>query len=531
MEKGSDLIPYFVSEPLSTVQKPGATVKLHCSAEPSTAHVSWLFNGEKLHKNVEQVDTQSGFLTVFSLSQSNSGIYQCIANNSNGAIISRPARVSIAYLDDFETSWRNTIAVEEGNTALISCKVPRSNPKAQVRFRVRGKWLEQSAGSSLADFDIIHPSTSQALTVLRNSPLMLECVVSGLSVPYVYWYKDGKDALARGRWKIFHTHLTIDSVDTSDAGSYSCVVDNKSGVVKHINYSVNVFESPSISKGLQDQLVSLGKNVHLSCEIHGNPVPNLTWYHNAAPVHLSSRHLLSGNKLRIIGITREDTGLYQCLVNNGIGFVHSTGRLHSQAVSYETSTKTDNTVPVEVAQSDEGDGDHDSEIDPESSSPTKIVIDEVATEKASNGISPPEAPIILSPPQTLKPDQYNLVWRPGRDGGQPINFYFVKYRKLDDNFNITNWYTVRVPGSENELCLSELEPSSLYEVLMVARNVAGEGQPSMLTFRTSKAPYENICGTLRDLEDIKERNGTQGSKNEEELTETIILTLLRFQTD
>ncbi|XP_060643471.2 cell adhesion molecule-related/down-regulated by oncogenes [Anolis sagrei] len=650
---GSDLIPHFISEPLSVIQKPGANVKLHCSAEPSTAHVSWHFNGEKLHKNADQVDIQPGSLTIFSLSPSNSGIYQCIANNSIGAIISRPATVSIAYLDDFETSWRNTITVEEGNTALISCNVPKSDPEAQVRFRARGKWLEQStenylilpsghlqilsvsledkgfykcaaynpitddlkvepsghkliiSSSSSRDFDIIHTTNSQVLTVLAHSPLMLECVVSGLSVSYVHWYKDGKDALVGGKWRLLHTHLAIDSIDASESGNYSCVVDNKFGVVKHINYSVNVFESPSISKGLQDQLVSFGKNVHLSCEIHGTPIPNLTWYHNAAPVHLSPRHLLSGNKLRIIGVTREDTGLYQCLVNNGHGFVHSTGRIHFQAdrgskpivtslpasikvtdgetvmlscnatglpvpvirwynsqglitshpsqvlysksrklssqartgssisdrayfimsrgsssslyvqpvtsehagkytceatnehglahsetfltvVSYETSTKAEEIVPVEAAQSDEGDGDHDLEMDPESSSTTEILTDEVATEKTSNGISPPEAPIILSPPQTLKPDQYNLVWRPGRDGGQPINFYFVKYRKLDDNINITNWYTVRVPGSENELCLSELEPSSLYEVLMVARNVAGEGQPSMLTFRTSK---------------------------------------------
>lgn len=51
---------------------------------------------------------------------------------------------------------------------------------------------------------------------------------------------------------------------------------------------------------------------------------------------------------------------------------------------------------------------------------------------------------------------------------------------------VGNWHTVRVPGSEKTLRLSELEPSSLYEVLMVARNSAGEGQPAMLTFRTGK---------------------------------------------
>lgn len=51
---------------------------------------------------------------------------------------------------------------------------------------------------------------------------------------------------------------------------------------------------------------------------------------------------------------------------------------------------------------------------------------------------------------------------------------------------VGSWHTVRVPGSEKTLRLSELESSSLYEVLMVARSSAGEGQPAMLTFRTGK---------------------------------------------
>lgn len=42
----------------------------------------------------------------------------------------------------------------------------------------------------------------------------------------------------------------------------------------------------------------------------------------------------------------------------------------------------------------------------------------------------PEAPIIISPPQTHKPDMYDLEWRSGRDGGSPIIAYFVKYRKV-----------------------------------------------------------------------------------------------------
>lgn len=69
----------------------------------------------------------------------------------------------------------------------------------------------------------------------------------------------------------------------------------------------------------------------------------------------------------------------------------------------------------------------------------------------------------------------------------PSPVILVSLEQLDDGSGaVGSWHTVRVPGSESELHLTELEPSSLYEVLMVARSAVGEGQPAMLTFRTSK---------------------------------------------
>lgn len=73
--------------------------------------------------------------------------------------------------------------------------------------------------------------------------------------------------------------------------------------------------------------------------------------------------------------------------------------------------------------------------------------------------------------------------------------------QLDDGVGaVGSWHTVRVPGSENELRLTELEPSSLYEVLMVARSAAGEGQPAMLTFRTSKGRRSTMFPVSRAFE-------------------------------
>ena len=56
-------------------------------------------------------------------------------------------------------------------------------------------------------------------------------------------------------------------------------------------------------------------------------LPNRTWLHNAQPILPSPRHVTVGNGLKISGATMEDSGLYQCVADNGIGFTQSTGRL------------------------------------------------------------------------------------------------------------------------------------------------------------------------------------------------------------
>ncbi|XP_013968780.1 cell adhesion molecule-related/down-regulated by oncogenes isoform X1 [Canis lupus familiaris] len=647
----SDLAPYFISEPLSAVQKLGGPVVLHCSAKPVSAHISWLHNGKRLDRNMEQIKIHQGTLTILSLNPSLSGSYQCVANNSIGAIVSSPATVSTAVLGDFGSAAKHVVTAEEKSTGFIGCKVPDSDPKAEVRYKIRGKWLKQSTENYLIlpsgnlqilnvsledkgsykcaafnpvthelkveptgrkllvnrpssdDFHILHPTHSQALAVLSHSPVTLECVVSGVPASQVYWLKDDQDALLGSNWRRLYSHLAIDSIDPKDSGNYSCVVGNKSGDIKRVTYMVNVLENASISKGLQDQTVSLGATVQFTCEVHGNPTPNRTWFHNAQPVHPSPRHLPTGNGLKISGVTLEDSGLYQCVADNRIGFAQSTGRLeiikdsglkpviitapasakvvdgdfvtlscnatgvpvpvmrwydrhglitshplqvlrsksrkshlrpggfdlepvyfimsragssslYIQAVTqehagkytceatnehgttqseavltvvpFETNTKAETVTPSDPPQNDKGDN---TEAGLLSSFPVKERSSAVdsAPEKNASGASVPDAPIILSPPQTYTSDTYNLVWRAGKDGGLPINAYFVKYRKLDDGVGLVgSWHTVRVPGSENELHLTELEPSSLYEVLMVARSAAGEGQPAMLTFRTSK---------------------------------------------
>lgn len=99
------------------------------------------------------------------------------------------------------------------------------------------------------------------------------------------------------------------------------------------------------------------------------------------------------------------------------------------AVPFETNTKAESVTPSEASQNDERDPRDGSESSLLNLFPVKVHPSGVELPAEKNA-SVPDAPNILSPPQTHMPDTYNLVWRAGRDGGMPINAYFVKYRKV-----------------------------------------------------------------------------------------------------
>ena len=75
----------------------------------------------------------------------------------------------LSELRDFEPDDQKEIEVDEGNTAVIECHLPESQPKAQVRYSVKQEWLETSKGTAFfcnitLSFPLYSPS------YLRNLP-------------------------------------------------------------------------------------------------------------------------------------------------------------------------------------------------------------------------------------------------------------------------------------------------------------------------------------------------------------------------
>ncbi|XP_061575792.1 cell adhesion molecule-related/down-regulated by oncogenes [Cololabis saira] len=528
----SSQYPSFRSEPADLVQSRGSAARLQCLASPPSAVVSWRFQGRPLEQGtLPGLEFLQGSLTISSLTPGHAGTYQCVARLEHGpAAASRLARVAVAEIWAYEDGQRRFLSVQEGGTARIECPLPRSVPPARPRLRVRGDWIDvstddylvlpsgnlqilsalarhqgmykcgainpvtgetvvQSHGTKLsvrhsnvsAPARILYPSGPVALSPRRLQPLTLECVVSG-GAAAASWLKNGRELMLEPSHRRRHNNLVFPRLGRGDTGRYACAVETERGLVASADYTVDVLEPVLITEGPSDQRVTSGSSARFTCVWLGNPAPNVTWLLNAEPLPSSHRFQASGSSLVVTGVTSQDGGVYQCLLDNGIGSAQASGVLTTQPDLQPGSSAAalpDASASLHPFQSDEGDGSFLSEDGGSNAA---------APPADRSGDRPtPEAPIIISPPQTHKPDVYDLEWRAGRDGGSPINAYFVKYRKVDEMGTVVgSWLTVRVPGSEKTLRLSELQSSSLYEVLMVARSSAGEGQPAMLTFRTGR---------------------------------------------
>ncbi|XP_035384811.1 hemicentin-1 isoform X2 [Electrophorus electricus] len=251
----------------------GGDVSLQCEADgvPRPA-ITWLKDGRPLGTGVgAQVLDEGRLLHIRDAQVADTGRYTCIAVNVAG-----------------QADIRHDVTVH----------VP-----ASINMQVQG---------------------SQNVSVVVRNPVALTCEASGIPLPVITWLKDGQPISASSSVRVISggRSLRLMHAAVEDAGRYTCIVSNSAGEDRK-NFDLDVLVPPSIVNGggVQDIRVKEGQNITLTCEVTGNPVPEITWLKDGQPVadEAQLQVMSHGRFLHVSSAQVADMGRYSCLASSGAG--------------------------------------------------------------------------------------------------------------------------------------------------------------------------------------------------------------------
>uniref|UniRef100_A0A8C0VEU9 Contactin 6 n=1 Tax=Cyanistes caeruleus TaxID=156563 RepID=A0A8C0VEU9_CYACU len=260
------------------VYAPSWMQKVHlfweCKARgtPSPSY-SWLKNGQPLMSE-ERIQIENGTLLIPMLNLSDSGLYQCVAENKYDTIYANAELRVIAAAPDFSRNpVKKLSVVQVGGEVTIGCK-PSASPRAVVSWRKGSEVLRQN-----------------------KRVVLLE---------------DGS--------------LRISNITKADAGVYICVATNQFGTARNSGNLI-VKERTVITIPPSDTDATVGESIVLPCQVSHDPSLDLVfwWSFNGQRIDLSRgiHHFErigreSAGDLMIRNIQLHHSGKYVCMVQTSL---------------------------------------------------------------------------------------------------------------------------------------------------------------------------------------------------------------------
>ncbi|XP_032907247.1 contactin-5 isoform X2 [Catharus ustulatus] len=285
-DESVDYGPVFVQEPddmIFPTDSEEKKVSLNCQARGNpTPTYRWLRNGTEIDIESDyRFSLIEGSLIISNPSEmKDSGQYQCLTTNTFGSILSREAVLQFAYLGNFSGRTRSAVSVREGQGVVLMCSPPLHSPE------IIYSWVFNEFPSFVAE--------------------------------------DSRRFISQETGNLY-----ISKVQTSDVGSYICLVKNtvtnarvlspptpltlrNDGVMGEYEPKIEVHFPYTVT-------AARGTTVKMECFALGNPVPTISWRkvngHNPSKARLRKSQAV----LEIPNVQLEDSGMYECKAENSRG--------------------------------------------------------------------------------------------------------------------------------------------------------------------------------------------------------------------
>ncbi|CAB4037101.1 contactin-2 [Paramuricea clavata] len=138
--------------------------------------------------------------------------------------------------------------------------------------------------------------------------------------------------------------LVIKSASRNHAGQYFCTAtigDKNDTVEGSLTFEV---QPTWIGKIIEAVSPSVYSNHSWTCNATGFPTPTYEWYKNGVKLAGSATRKIDGGTLAFSNLAKTDTGMYQCVADNGLDNIYQSAHLDVQAEKPVFDTNTGKTT-------------------------------------------------------------------------------------------------------------------------------------------------------------------------------------------
>ncbi|XP_059352881.1 nephrin-like [Daphnia carinata] len=168
-----------------------------------------------------------------------------------------------------------------------------------------------------------------SVDVIEGEPAIVNLTAKANPSEITYkWFRDGtaikqlKEASAYDRMTFDGAFLNLTVVRRDDKGDYKCEATNAEGSRSH-TVRLNVQYPASIVQVRPTVMINEGSDAEFECRAAGNPLTTTTVFWRRAGFDMDGRTSQTPGVgvayLLVREITRNDTGAFECVANNGIG--------------------------------------------------------------------------------------------------------------------------------------------------------------------------------------------------------------------